>query len=567
MRSCVIMLALTTVLTAAAHAQTAEHRGVWMPSATYNTPERADASIARAAAANLNVLYPLVWGGGGQAWFKSDLSPLAATVEPQFDPLGYLLAAAHARGMQVHPWFVSGSAGNYPPGSLPDRHPEWLVRGSQPMQQAWYDLSQPEVRQFQTDVMIDLLRRYPVDGLHFDYIRFSSQLYCYCDWCREEFARLSGLPPLDDDPDDFPVWLTMAGNPLAEPTTAQVLAQFEDGGPAITLNRVGAGQVALVNWQVARFSNPAVREAIAIILRRFGAEEGTLYQLRATPTAAQDRARAWFEELGFPATPIAPADLVDLAAPATVLLYAQYEIDADTAAALERLVEAGGRCLFIEGPVRSMELPALQELTGLRRSGAFFYALRMVAPAPDQDLIAARCAVDLDRERTRLRRWVQYRKDSVTQLVRMVSEQAKEVNPQVRISAAVFPNRLEAEGVCQDWYGWLEEGILDYAVPMAYTADNAHLGGLLREWQAADPLMERIIPGLAIYMTREGRDVSRPDDLVVSQVELCRSRGARGIQFFSLPFLGDELAGALTSGPFHEVATPYQPAYALPVQP
>lgn len=46
----------------------------------------------------------------------------------------------------------------------------------------------------------------------------------------------------------------------------------------------------------------------------------------------------------------------------------------------------------------------------------------------------------------------------------------------------------------------------------------------------------------------DGKDVPRASDLVVSQVELCRSYGVPGFQFFSLPFLSDELATALTGG-------------------
>lgn len=61
-------------------AQTPEHRGLWVGTADYDTPEESDAVVARAAAAHLNALYVLVWYNGGQAWYKSSLSPMTKGV-------------------------------------------------------------------------------------------------------------------------------------------------------------------------------------------------------------------------------------------------------------------------------------------------------------------------------------------------------------------------------------------------------------------------------------------------------------------------------------------------------
>ena len=35
--------------------------------------------------------------------------------------------------------------------------------------------------------MLEVARKYPVDGLHFDYIRYPGRDKCYCDGCRERF--------------------------------------------------------------------------------------------------------------------------------------------------------------------------------------------------------------------------------------------------------------------------------------------------------------------------------------------------------------------------------------------
>ena len=39
------------------------------------------------------------------------------------------------------------------------------------------------------DSMVELVRRYDVDGIHFDYIRYPDGDHCFCGGCRERFAR------------------------------------------------------------------------------------------------------------------------------------------------------------------------------------------------------------------------------------------------------------------------------------------------------------------------------------------------------------------------------------------
>lgn len=42
--------------------------------------------------------------------------------------------------------------------------------------------------------MVEVVRNYPVDGIHFDYIRFPDDQHCFCEGCRERFAKSSGKP-------------------------------------------------------------------------------------------------------------------------------------------------------------------------------------------------------------------------------------------------------------------------------------------------------------------------------------------------------------------------------------
>ncbi|OCR00448.1 hypothetical protein BCD67_13145 [Oscillatoriales cyanobacterium USR001] len=76
--------------------------------------------------------------------------------------------------------------------------------------------------------------------------------------------------------------------------------------------------------------------------------------------------------------------------------------------------------------------------------------------------------------------WMQWRRDQVTNLVRKIYVQSLAIKPHVKISAATIawgngPKKDEDwyktqpyKEVLQDWRSWLEEGILDIAMPMTY---------------------------------------------------------------------------------------------------
>jgi len=169
-----LFLALTLAAANGGQAEVVGHRGIWMHPEQFKTPELADQWIEKIAAARLNAIYPLVWYRGGTAWFKSALSPMGRDVPEGFDPLGHLVSIAHARGIDVHAWFVNGSYGAAVSGGVFAQHPEGRLLGGKG-EDPWFDLGQPAVRDFQRNVMIDCLRTYDLDGLHFDYIRYSGQ--------------------------------------------------------------------------------------------------------------------------------------------------------------------------------------------------------------------------------------------------------------------------------------------------------------------------------------------------------------------------------------------------------
>lgn len=91
--------------------------------------------------------------------------------DPGWDPLGTAVDEAHARGLELHAWFNPYRVANHTdPSRLvadhPARlHPDWVLPYGGKL---YYNPGLPEVRSFVQDAMLDALRRYDIDAVHWD---------------------------------------------------------------------------------------------------------------------------------------------------------------------------------------------------------------------------------------------------------------------------------------------------------------------------------------------------------------------------------------------------------------
>ncbi len=90
--------------------------------------------------------------------------------EPMWDPLQFMIEEAHARGMELHAWLnpyrvTSSKKQVLPKRHIYHKHPEWFVRYDGKL---YFDPALPESRKFITDVVMDIVERYEIDGIHFD---------------------------------------------------------------------------------------------------------------------------------------------------------------------------------------------------------------------------------------------------------------------------------------------------------------------------------------------------------------------------------------------------------------
>ncbi|MET7292687.1 family 10 glycosylhydrolase [Streptomyces griseoloalbus] len=90
---------------------------------------------------------------------------------PGWDPLGTAVAEAHARGLHLHAWFnpyrvaLHADPARLTASHPARRNPDWVVTYGGKL---YYNPGLPEVRAFVREAMLDAVRRYPVDAVHFD---------------------------------------------------------------------------------------------------------------------------------------------------------------------------------------------------------------------------------------------------------------------------------------------------------------------------------------------------------------------------------------------------------------
>jgi uncharacterized lipoprotein YddW (UPF0748 family) len=121
--------------------------------------------------------------------------------------------------------------------------------------------------------------------------------------------------------------------------------------------------------------------------------------------------------------------------------------------------------------------------------------------------------------------WDDWRREQVSAFVRAFSRQSRHINPNLILSAAVWPvPRLAARHKLQDWLHWLRSDWLDTVLPMAYDKETAVV-----QAQAARVVEQAqgrpVIVGVGAWQIRP--------ESAVNKIRAIRKHGARGFCLFS----------------------------------
>lgn len=222
-----VLILLSVTLAPAQTSRTPRYQALWVDSFHdgYFTPQQTKQLVDTARKYRFNTLFVQV-SRGGDAFFNSQLAPRAPQVQQGYDPLQQLIELAHdTRGgrqrLEVHAWFIcyrASTTPKIPAGSLLARHPEWRMTNHAGERNfdghVFADPGIPGVQQFYIDLVCEVVRKYDVDGIHLDRLRYPEADWGYSKYSLERFKRLyqRRSKPRPDDSQ----WQTFRRNQLSD---------------------------------------------------------------------------------------------------------------------------------------------------------------------------------------------------------------------------------------------------------------------------------------------------------------------------------------------------------------
>ena len=166
-----------------------EFRGAWIATVgNINWPSKPGLSVQEqqqeaielldyAARLKLNAIFIQV-RAVADAFYPSQLEPWSQYLTgtqgqpptPFYDPLEFWVTESHRRGIECHAWYNlyrarSGKEGNVAPNHILRQHPELVREYGKYM---WMDPGEPAAAQHTLAVILDIVKRYDIDGVHTD---------------------------------------------------------------------------------------------------------------------------------------------------------------------------------------------------------------------------------------------------------------------------------------------------------------------------------------------------------------------------------------------------------------
>jgi len=171
-----------------------EHRAFWCHSAYGVDGLTWDQAIKNLADNGFTAILPnMLWGG--TAYYKSEVLPVAPEIAEKGDQIEQCVAACKKYGVACHVWKVnwnmSGRADKEFVEKMRQAGRTQVMFDGTP-ENRWLCPSHPANQQLEVDSMVEVARKYDVDGVHFDYIRYPHSNACFCAGCRKRFEQTIG---------------------------------------------------------------------------------------------------------------------------------------------------------------------------------------------------------------------------------------------------------------------------------------------------------------------------------------------------------------------------------------
>ncbi|MFC3200115.1 glycoside hydrolase family 10 protein [Parapedobacter deserti] len=114
-----------------------------------------------------DALFPSEW----EPWSYYLTGKQGTAPDPFYDPLAFWIEEAHRRGLELHVWLNPYrahhiAAGEVEPPSLVNKMPESVVKLKEGYW--WFDPAKQSTQDHSAAVVMDIVSRYDIDGVHFD---------------------------------------------------------------------------------------------------------------------------------------------------------------------------------------------------------------------------------------------------------------------------------------------------------------------------------------------------------------------------------------------------------------
>ncbi len=153
----------------------------WPSRRTLSTPEQKAELLAildKAVRLKLNTIIfqvrpacDALYASHIEPWSEYLTGTMGKAPEPYYDPLAFAVEEAHKRGLELHAWFnpyrarLSANDSPAAPGHISRTRPQLVRKYGRLL---WLDPGEREVQDYSLSVIMDVVRRYDIDGVHFD---------------------------------------------------------------------------------------------------------------------------------------------------------------------------------------------------------------------------------------------------------------------------------------------------------------------------------------------------------------------------------------------------------------
>ncbi len=128
------------------------------------------------------------------------------------------------------------------------------------------------------------------------------------------------------------------------------------------------------------------------------------------------------------------------------------------------------------------------------------------------------------------KKWLKFRRNNITRVVMHVSRRAREIRPDIEISAAVFSNwPVTRDSIGQDWQLWCRRGYLDFVCPMNYTPSTDKFAQLVQQ-QRVWSNKASLYPGIGLSTWKKPFDIHS----LIEKIKVTRQYGTGGFTIFQL---------------------------------